>query len=94
MCYTIPVCWLVILYGTVKMIKQIQLRQNNSIHQIMATQFENTFFIFLSSLENSLIPCKGDEIFLDDNRFQITNVLPIITGKHIFDNYAVEVEKV
>ena len=76
------------------MIKQIQLRQNNDIHQLMATQFENTFFIFLSSLENSIIPRNGDEIFLDDNRFQITNVIPIITGKHIFDNYAVEVEKV
>ena len=76
------------------MITDAKLKHDNIIDNVKVSLGLDTVFLFTNSLPKNVVPKIGDEIILDfeDSHLLINSIVPLITGKMDWDNYALKVE--
>ena len=78
------------------MITKAKLKHGNIVDNVRVFLGKDEVFLFKNSLPNGVVPNIGDEIILDfeNSHLLINSVVPLITGKMDWDNYALKVEVV
>ena len=78
------------------MITKAKLKHGNIVNDVRVSLGKDEVFLFANFLPEGVVPNIGDEIILDfeDSHLLINSVVPLITGKMDWDNYALKVEVV